>query len=173
MLLLSIDKTRAGMTSSTSTNNWRVHRPSRWRCRTRVAVMLAVFMTGVRMSVVFAHAEVQIHAPAGDGRFGCTAICPQGHFVQSLCVNPGGTDGCESSISAAVSQISAETVNITVAAGTYVDNVSINTERQSNSRSSQAEAAKSDDCIILDCCRDYNQRQWRRSGFHDWTQSES
>jgi len=89
--------------------------------------MLAVFMTGVRMSVVFAHAEVQIHASAGDGRFGCTAICPQRHVVQSLCVNPGGTDGCESSISAAVSQISAETVNITVAAGTYVDNVSINT----------------------------------------------
>jgi hypothetical protein len=89
--------------------------------------MLAVLMTGARMSVISAHAEVQIHASAGDGRYACTAFCPQGHFVQSLCVNPGGTDGCESSISAAVAEISQNDVIITIAPGTYVDNVSINT----------------------------------------------
>src|ERR1700722_13463626 len=115
------------MTNSTSTNSLRIHRTSRWRCPTRVAVMLAVSMTGARMSVISAHAEVQIHASAGDGRYACTAFCPQGHFVQSLCVNPGGTDGCESSISAAVAEISQSDVIITIAPGTYVDNVSINT----------------------------------------------
>jgi hypothetical protein len=47
--------------------------------------------------------------------------------TQSLCVNPGGTAGCEATIGAAVAKITEKTVTITVAAGTYDDNVSINT----------------------------------------------
>jgi len=47
--------------------------------------------------------------------------------TQALCVNPGGTAGCESTISAAVALISASRATITVAGGTYIDNVSINT----------------------------------------------
>jgi hypothetical protein len=45
---------------------------------------------------------------------------------QEFCVNPGGTNGCETSISAAIGKITENNVVITVAAGTYYDNVSIN-----------------------------------------------
>jgi Right handed beta helix region len=47
--------------------------------------------------------------------------------TQSLCVNPGGTGGCAPKISDAVALITASKVTITVAAGTYLDHVSINT----------------------------------------------
>jgi hypothetical protein len=47
--------------------------------------------------------------------------------TQSLCVNPGGTSGCAAKLSDAVALITASKVTITVAAGTYIDNVSINT----------------------------------------------
>ena len=47
--------------------------------------------------------------------------------TQALCVNPGGTAGCQASISAAVALITAKKAIITVAAGTYIDNVAINT----------------------------------------------
>src|SRR5260370_32166613 len=54
-------------------------------------------------------------------------LSPASAKTQSLCVNPGGTSGGEQTISAAVAKISGKTVTITVAAGTYDDNVSINT----------------------------------------------
>src|SRR5258708_35124335 len=54
-------------------------------------------------------------------------LSPASAKTQSLCVNPGGTSGCEQTISAAVAKITGKTVTITVAAGTYDDNVSINT----------------------------------------------
>jgi hypothetical protein len=47
--------------------------------------------------------------------------------TQSLCVNPGGTAGCEATISSAFALITERTVTINVAAGSYLDNVTINT----------------------------------------------
>jgi fibronectin-binding autotransporter adhesin len=46
---------------------------------------------------------------------------------QMLCVNTGGTLGCAKTISGAVAMITAKNVAIAVAAGTYDDQVSINT----------------------------------------------
>jgi hypothetical protein len=50
-----------------------------------------------------------------------------GRTIQALCVNPGGTLGCQTTISAAVAKITTPVVTITVAAGHYIDKVSINT----------------------------------------------
>jgi hypothetical protein len=63
-------------------------------------------------------------------QFGISVALPLSRayaIPQSLCVNPGGTGGCQSTISGAVAMITKPVVTIAVAAGYYIDNVSINT----------------------------------------------
>jgi hypothetical protein len=105
-------------------------RRCRWPWLIAAAVVMAAVMTRT------ASARAQLHTPIGgsgtDGGFPGGAClnsstgrdhCP----VEFFCVNPDGANGCQTTISAAVSQISGGTVIITVASGTYIDNVSINT----------------------------------------------
>jgi hypothetical protein len=79
-------------------------------------------------SKTFAQAE------AADATISSDQQCPPGFCLdnrsfQQLCVNPGGTDGCKPTISAAVALISYDNVVITVDPGAYTDNVSINDVR--------------------------------------------
>lgn len=92
-----------------------------------IAATLVLFFATVALVTV-----VRAQAYADDSASGSVSdcppgFCPKGRFIQSPCVNPGGTDGCERTIRAAVAKISLSDVVITVAPGTYVDNVSINT----------------------------------------------
>lgn len=91
-----------------------------------IALVLVFVGTLARPTFVNAQFDASTHTASADN-LGCTpGFCPKGRFFQSLCVNSGGTDGCESSISAAVAEISLTDVVITVAPGTYFDNVLIN-----------------------------------------------
>lgn len=91
-----------------------------------IAATLVLFFATVAL-VTVVRAQAYADDSASDSVSDCSpGSCFKGRFFQSLCVNPGGTDGCESSISAAVAEISLSDVVITVAPGTYVDNVLIN-----------------------------------------------
>jgi fibronectin-binding autotransporter adhesin len=78
-------------------------------------------------------AQTQTPEVAGttDGGFPPgVGFCGKGHVhcpYQILCVNSNVTDGCTTTISAAIAEISLNKVIIIVGPGTYTDNVSINT----------------------------------------------
>jgi hypothetical protein len=87
---------------------------------TCIVVTLAIIVGGIRTPLASARA---LEIP-GQEKSPPTARL---HPFKALCVNVGGTAGCEATISAAVALIAEKNAIINVDAGTYIDNVSINT----------------------------------------------
>jgi hypothetical protein len=92
-----------------------------------IATGLALFFVTLAAAAIVQAQDYADESASGSVSNCPPGFCPKGGLVESLCVNPGGTDGCTTTISAAVAEISLSDVVITVAPGTYVDNVSINT----------------------------------------------
>jgi hypothetical protein len=97
-----------------------------WLRKARAVAMLAAAVAVTLTPLASAQAQTQAReaAMALDGGFPAGARFGH-HFFQPLCVNPGGTYGCETTISAAVARMTNESVVITVAPGTYTDNVGV------------------------------------------------
>jgi len=97
----------------------------RWPRKTRAVAMLISVLAGALMPLTSARAQTQVPGVASTTPGVTKVLRPRGAI--GFCVNPGGTAGCASSISAAVARITERNVVIDVAAGTYHDNVSIDT----------------------------------------------
>lgn len=100
------------------------------RIATPVTAAMLVYICALAPLGV-AQAQTPEAVRAGNGGFPA-GVCFDGKGrdhcrVQTLCVTPNATIGCETTISAAVAEISLSKVVITVAPGTYTDNVAINT----------------------------------------------
>jgi hypothetical protein len=128
--------------------------------------VLALFFAAVARVTIVRAQDYAVDSASGTVPDCPPGFCSKNRGFEFFCVNLGRTDGCESSISAAVAKISFSDVIITVAPGTYTDNVSINTGAKPKPLNLTIASSSTAAATIIN-------GNGAGSGFHDWTQRES